>query len=378
MKSTSTYTPASSLKSETGFYQLDGIYSDIAIKLHLLLETPVSVPDTNEVHDDAREYLKMLHLVVTGAWAKETLPEDEESLTRQADIMLQLLVNILDRSFDLPSISSFPQQTLIGIDLSLASLSLANIYAYINREDVSMNLAEETVDMIFAHCMARLIDTKLKYSLDDSSPSNLVEDNDFGLSRSISDLTIIDTAQQLSRILNILLLRLAQQVPAETVLGSLLKILKGCIPEIADSEIPTIKRISPPGSKAISRLMLRVVSEETSKLNAFQRSPNMLKQLLISLHVFFDSHPEITVDEIPFCTAKTLLDQIIKSIGPEKIMYTMEELSTSKNNSLKIPKNSLLSKLISKYLEKSYQTGHINNERSENISYVSSPKVIHT
>ena len=54
--------------------EFEGIYSDIAAKLTCLLSLQKSVEDTSDAHDDAREYLKMLHLVVTGAWAKETLP----------------------------------------------------------------------------------------------------------------------------------------------------------------------------------------------------------------------------------------------------------------------------------------------------------------
>ena len=68
-----------------------------------------------------------------------------------------------------------------------------------------------------------------------------------------------------------------------------------------------------PGSKVLSRLILRVVSDEVSKLNSFQRFPNLLHRTLFSLHNFFDGHPEITADEIPFCTAKTLLDQVLHS-----------------------------------------------------------------
>ena len=55
--------------------ELDGIYADIASTLSALVVVDESISELNELHDDAREYLKMLHLVVTGAWAKETLPE---------------------------------------------------------------------------------------------------------------------------------------------------------------------------------------------------------------------------------------------------------------------------------------------------------------
>jgi hypothetical protein len=334
----------------------DGIYADIAAKLHTLLEIPHTVEDSCEAHDDAREYLKMLHLVVTGAWAKETLPEDEEALSTQAEGMVGLLLKCLDRSFVLPSISTISQQTLLGVDLSLASLALANLYAFLSRDSVVHLLSEECIISIFGHCVERLIDTKLKYSIPDdpNTPHEIVDDSDFGFSRSLSDMTMVDTAQQLIRVMNIIILRLAQQAPTGLVFGSLLKLIKGCIPELTAEACPGAKRIAPPGSKVLSRLILRVVSDEVARINSFQRSSTMLKGILYALHCFFDGHPEVTVDEIPFCTAKTLLDQVIKSVGSNQIVHAINALSMEAYCS--VPKTSLLAKLIGKYVSSSTQS----------------------
>ena len=158
----------------------------------------------------------------------------------------------------------------------------------------------------------------------------------------------VDTAHQLTRALNILVLRLAQQAPVTTVFASLLRLIKGCIPEIKHES--SVKKIISPGSKVISRLILRVVSDEVSRMNSFQRDHAMMKRILYGLHCFFNGHPEITADEIPFCTAKTLLDQVMKSVGGEKVASIMNGLSLVTELSYHVPKNSLLSKLVSKYL----------------------------
>ena len=158
----------------------------------------------------------------------------------------------------------------------------------------------------------------------------------------------VDTAHQLTRALNILVLRLAQQAPVTTVFASLLRLIKGCIPEIKHES--SVKKIISPGSKVISRLILRVVSDEVSRMNSFQRDQAMMKRILYGLHCFFNGHPEITADEIPFCTAKTLLDQVMKSVGGEKVASIMNGLSLVTELSYPVPKNSLLSKLVSKYL----------------------------
>ena len=333
--------------------ELDGIYVDIASKLQALVDVNESVSELNELHDDAREYLKMLHLVVTGAWAKETLPEDEEAVSRQAEPMVSLLLQCLDRSFRYPSITSIQQQQLLGIDLSLSSLALANLYAYVSREDVVIALSEDCIMSIFGNCIERMIDSKLKHTSEGGGSSStgavdLIDDGDFGFTRSVADLTMVDTANQLTRALNILVLQLAQQAPVATVFASLLRLIKGCIPEISDSS--SFKKIAKPGSKVISRLILRVVSDEVSKINSFQREKTMLKHILHSLHRFFDGHPEITADEIPFCTAKTLLDQVMKSVGGEKVASTINMLSLVTEMNYHVPKNSLLSKLVSNYL----------------------------
>ena len=57
--------------------------------------------------------------------------------------------------------------------------------------------------------------------------ADLVDDNDFGFSKSVSDSTLVETAQQLVRVLNILILRLAEDAPAGVVFSSLLKLIKG-------------------------------------------------------------------------------------------------------------------------------------------------------
>jgi len=81
----------------------------------------------------------------------------------------------------------------------------------------------------------------------------------------------------------------------------------------------------------------------------------MLKNLLYSLHCFFDGHPEVTTDEIPFCTAKTLLDQVIKSVGSNQIVHAIAALAMPSEVYCAVPKTSLLAKLISKYVESSIQ-----------------------
>ena len=66
--------------------------------------------------DEAKDYLKMLHSIVSGEWSREPpLPEDERVLVERAEGLCRRLVGCVAASFDRPTTASATPTSLYGI-----------------------------------------------------------------------------------------------------------------------------------------------------------------------------------------------------------------------------------------------------------------------
>jgi hypothetical protein len=113
-----------------------GIYGEIARRIDSLLALSVPLSDSHPVKDDAREYLKILHSILTDQWNDSTSSSavdkgDSDSsvtLSSQTECLILRLIRLLERCFTLPCSSSLSPS--IDVDLSLVSLVMANLYAF--------------------------------------------------------------------------------------------------------------------------------------------------------------------------------------------------------------------------------------------------------
>lgn len=125
------------------------------------------------------------------------------------------------------------------------------------------------------------------------------------------------------------------------MINAVLQPLFQCISEVnheivGDSTVT--KRLLPRTcSKPLSKLLLKVLSDECKQPRAFLRlSVDERSSMLLALHKFFSGHPaEVPSDDTPFCAAKTVLAQLVKSIGAASILMTLQE-------SLSIPPSSFV------------------------------------
>jgi hypothetical protein len=102
-------------------------------------------------------------------------------------------------------------------------------------------------------------------------------------------------------------------------------------------------------AKPTSRLLLKVLDEEIKRPVPFDSNSFDQKAVLMAIHTFFKDHPVQTKHEIPFCTAKTVLAELIKKLGGASILALLE--------ALKIPADAFIMKLTSRLCEATHGTG---------------------
>lgn len=235
----------------------------------------------------------MLHSMAIGEWSQETLPEDDEALKQHIAPLCMRLTKCVAASFT-PSICLHASPTsLFGIDVSLVAVSLATLFAIVRRGDLATVMDKECLTDVFQECLRRIVDQRLGAASAECSPR--------------SQESSKETVQQIVRALNIVLLRLAAEAPSGTVIGSLVQVLFLCIPGEEVEHTGPIPPLSPSSMKPTSRLLLRVLGEESKKSEPFCL-PLDAKALLFDLHTFFEKQPKNgTIDETPLTTVKVTL-----------------------------------------------------------------------
>jgi hypothetical protein len=281
-----------------------------------LLQQPAAVQDCDPVQEECKDYLKMLHTIVTGEWTTEALPEDDTVLLAHCEGLVQRLVKCIARSFDLPAKDSqagaaFATNGNLGLDVSLLAISLSALFAFVKRLDVAQKLSEKSLFEVFHECLRRICDPRITQLVQKSGAMG-VESK--------------ETATQVVRALNMIILKLGMDGSVGAVLIVLLRIMFCCIPT---SELPANiddHRPLPSGStKPASRLVIQILSEQGNRVSPFAEPEIQMPRLLEAVHSFFTRHPTSTADDTPFRTAKTILNEVIRIRGGHHILKLLQE-----------------------------------------------------
>lgn len=329
--------------------ELESIYLEIEAKIDsLLLLQSTSSSSSSSSHqpspllllqDECKDYLKMLHSIVSGDWSAEKLPEDDSILQKHAEALIGRLVRCISRSFRKPQhpqqqqhpsgrLLSGEEEGSAEVDISLLAISLSTLFAFVKRSDVVSQLSEAVLFDVFHECLKRICDDRLaalQQSPPSSSSSSSSNDNNG------SNNEVAETAQQIVRAFNMVVLRLGVDGPVGAVLAALIRVMFCCIPanELQpQTKHPDHRPLSSSSTKPTSRLIIQVLSEQSNKLQPYSDSDLSLRQLLDVIHVFFTQHPTSTVDDTPFRTVKTILNELIRIRGGYTILGKLQETAS--------------------------------------------------
>jgi len=294
--------------------ELESIYLEIEAKIDSLLHSNQSANQPSSLQDECKDYLKMLHSIVNGDWSAEKLPEDDSILQKHAEALIGRLVRCISRSFRKPHPSGRPEN--VEIDISLLAISLSALFAFVKRSDVVSQLSEAALFSVFHECLHRICDDRLA-ALAQQAAQNSPSNND-----------VPETAQQIVRAFNMVVLRLGVDGPVGAVLAALIRVMFCCIPaNELQTKYPDHRPLLSSSTKPTSRLIIQVLSEQSNKLQPYSDSDMSLRQLLDVIHVFFTQHPTSTVDDTPFRTVKTILNELIRIRGGYTILGKLQETS---------------------------------------------------
>jgi len=286
------------------------VYLDIEQKVDALLHTAHPIHSTDAVQEECKDYLKMLHSIVNGEWSSEKSLEDDRVLLLHSDALIVRLVGCIERSFNLPCIDSATGSTSIqGVDVSLLAISLSVLFSMVKRAEVSAVLSEDTLFAVFHECLLRICDSRIT-TLATQSDALGVESK--------------ETAQQVARALNNIVLKLGMLGTAGPVLLAMLRVMFCCIP---GSELPVYadhKPLPTASTKPASRLVIQILSEHGNKPNPYSEPEVALVPLLHAIHHFFTRHPTSTSNDTPFRTVKTVLNEIVLVKGGNSVLTTLK------------------------------------------------------
>jgi hypothetical protein len=296
--------------------EFESLYADISRKVDSLLCATGVLSDNDVVHEEAKDYIKMLHSVVSGEWSRpeDHTAEDDIVLLSHVDDLARQLVQCVARSFDQPvTLLNKVPGTFLGIDVSLVAISLSTLFAMVKRADIARRLSEDTLFEIFFECLLRLCDPRI-------------------LHPHTSDPDSLQTAQQVVTAINMVVVKLAAEAPTSAVLSVLLRVMFQCIPtsEVSLHVAKHRRQVHPLPSactKPTSRLVIKVLTDETEKDAPYlgdANTPFDTKALLLTIHQFFSQHPANTTDDTPFRTVKTVLNELIKARGGQQILLALQ------------------------------------------------------
>eukprot|EP01041_Mallomonas_annulata_P000127 gene127-202_t len=290
-------------------HHMEGMYIDVIQKIDVLLLHKDVVREDSPIQEDAKDYLKMLHSIVTGEWSAEVLPEDDEALRRQSIPLLYRVLRSVERAFECPALPIVPPSVnSLSIDVGLASVALATLFALVRRKDVIDRIPEACLAELISECLRRIVDTRLtNTALDEESN---------------------DVAQQIVRALNLILIKAGTGPSSGTALSAMLIVLFNCIPE-SNGE----PRMLPLQSgKPAAKLMLKILNDEMKQNAPFSPPAVDIKKLLASLNTFFtrqsqsNSNPSASEDNA-HQAAKTLLTQVVQVLGGHVVLNEFDDMN---------------------------------------------------
>ena len=292
--------------------ELDGLYLDIEQKIDALLQTSHAVATIDALQEECKDYLKMLHSIVNGEWSTEVNVEDDKVLFSHSDALIVRLIGCIERSFVLPAVDAgnhVHSNSIPGVDVSLLAISLSVLFSMVKRSEVSAALTEHTLFVVFHECLLRICDTRITSlaTLHDATTTNESK----------------ETAQQIARALNNIVLKVGMNGTAGPVLLAMLRVMFCCIPVAELPHYPDHKPLPTSSTKPASRLVIQILSEHGNKSSPYSEPEVQLVPLLQAIHLFFTRHPTSTSNDTPFRTVKTVLNEIVLVKGGNYVLSVL-------------------------------------------------------
>lgn len=282
--------------SATATAEIEDVYNEIADKIDRLLLDDRSdlMLESDPVHEQAVDYIKILHSIVTGEWIKEKLPEDDALLRAHSNALTSRMVACLGRAFDKPVLMNMGSTgSHLNFDFDLASCAISALYMMIKRSDIVQQLQSQTILSIFRECFRRLVDDRITNTEDEA-------------------------AVQMVRALNLILFKLAAELGAGNALVALLDVVGSCKENSESMHLPVVC------AKPTSRLLQHILTEEVKRPQPFTVPSADPALLLNKLHDFFGSYanaaPNGEAEELAFSCGKTVLSEMIKAHSVKTIL----------------------------------------------------------
>lgn len=294
-----------------GEFDLESIYVDIISKTENLTKNTTILNETDILLEEAKDYLKIFHSILNNEWTVEKNPEDDKLLLKYCEPITNQVLLCISRSFDIPPSTPKCSGINIGIDVSLVAISLSILFSVVKNVELVDSLSETCIFNIFYRCLSHICDPRI--------------------TNCNSDTESIETCQQIVRAFNMTIVKLAYEANTSVVLCQLLQVMFLCLPESEVSHEKGFKSLPTSSTKPTSRLIVKILTDEANKISPYSDNSFNLKKLLLAIHNFFSKHPANTSDDTPFRTAKTVLNEIIKSIGGYKVISLLQETSISSN-----------------------------------------------
>lgn len=305
---------------------LPGLYGDIATKLDAMLGLTneaatggVSAALLADRSEEARDYIKILHALISGEWSNEApTQEDEEMLHVSVDRMAVLLIHGVSFAFKCKSLLSVDQdhaavsepENVLMIDVALVAVLLATLFALVKRKELLVLLEVSTVALIYKITLSSLVDPRL-------SNAAIVDGNETSV-----------TAKQILKGLNTITLRIAAELPYDQSLCLLIPLLTKCNlaqQGVVESDEDSVLEFA---TQPLSRLIRRIVYIEVQSNSPFQRPQSNIDRVLIAVHEFLSTaavdFEHLNNDDVNTITVKTIVGEMSRALGSSKTIGILE------------------------------------------------------
>ncbi len=314
--------------------EIGAVYEEIAGKVGLMVQhypgylqggqaMRVSVDELQSICDDCREYLKMLHTLVSGAWATDgrlMAAGDESTLFHHAQPLISMVMKCVLLALEGAGPSarteaSFPVAAKLKVDVSMISVGLATLHAYVTRRGVVSRLSNDALVELVSGCVLAISNEKVAQS-------------DGAVAASADAAS--EACENIRRVLLLILSKTAEEAGTVRIIAATLQALFQCIVEVDHSVLgdsAATRCVLPERcAKPLSKLLLKVLTDEHRQPKPFQFNGTDINQVLRALHQFFSRHPtEMPANNTPFCAAKTVLVQIVKALGAPQLIITLQQ-----------------------------------------------------
>lgn len=350
---------------------LSGLFGDIAMKIDDYLNIGKQLPHTSvtatttsatvvrrelitEAAESARDYVKILHAMITGEWSSESNTDDDEyvlhssvdalalRLIRTISFAFQAHINFpslylsslspsaVDASVSVSATSNASTSTytmstsekVLQMDVALVAVILATLFAIIKRKDLLLCLKPKTLQMIIQHSLIAIADPRLASVTATATTGTGTVTTATTATATMSTGTtkreresaeVVNVVKQLTKGLNTIILRIASELPVDKILFILLPLMTRCSLRLAvtthtsggsggdnhssssSSSITVDDSALDKITQPLSRLIRRVVYLEGQTHTPFTQPNTNIEQIFELLHDFFTQSQSSTV-----------------------------------------------------------------------------------